>query len=500
MLALSWTPPVTGGILEPAIAPVPTIPADGNWLRNGDFEGSFDYRHDPYTGLWAGELEMGDGWDLWYDNDQSCPPYEPDCSNPDSYNRRPEYKRETDTQRVRSGDNAQKLFTTYGTHTAGFYQNTRVPPESWVRFSIWVWVWSSDENDSEFSFSPGEYGVQVGIDPSGGTDWRSADIQWSVPITRPDQWLHLTVDAYTASGQVSVWTGGAQLWPVHHNDSYWDDAILEVLPKAPAATATPSPTATPYHTPEATPEGYEPRSCAFWRASWQDTFDGTSLSDWGQDPGGGAISSDGGLLLLESGTEASRSTSLAWSQHEWPSSGDLRLSFRFAFPRATGYGVSIGLGSEPYDGQRVLSGGTPPWGVDNILRIQQHVEPGGDEFSISLLDGDPMWSGAGQDSNWHTVLFELRENTYLLWVDGEWAGSGVSYWRPQSLYLGNPTIVVDRGIWTEVALDDITLEICHPGLALPLVLREAVAPAPTVPPAPARGPLPSIGKPQRKSR
>ena len=77
--------------------------------------------------------------------------------------------------------------------------------------------------------------MTVGIDPTGGTDWRSGDIIWRNAITRHDQWVYLELEAYTSSGEISVWTRGSQVWPVKHNDSYWDDAQLEVLARSPAA-------------------------------------------------------------------------------------------------------------------------------------------------------------------------------------------------------------------------------------------------------------------------
>jgi hypothetical protein len=451
--------------------------------------GAFGYRHDPYSGDWAGELELPTGWELWYDNQQLCPPRDPGC-NPLSYNRRPEYKQEVGTVRVHSGEKAVKLFTTYGTHTAGFYQQVSVPPGSWVRFSIWLWAWSSNRSIPDYSFYPGKYGASVGIDPQGGTDWRSADIQWSVPITQHDQWVQLTLETYSASGELSVWTRGAPLWPVHHNDSYWDDALLQVLADAPAATATPTPTATPYPTPGATPTGQAPGRCDLARPIWHDDLGGP-LANWGIDAGEGSIDTNSGWLLVHSGQSVARSTGLARSEHAWPTSGNFRLSFRFAFPQVTGYGVAIGVGSEPQQGQRILAGEPMPWGMDNILQIQQHAVSGPEAFTIRLLDGEPVWSHTSPDTSWHTLRLELHGLTYHLWVDGESLGERVSHWRPNSLYLGSPLVLPDRGVWTDVALDDLTLESCSLRLVLPLIQRHALSEAATLAaPAVANTPMP----------
>ncbi|NLG51903.1 MAG: hypothetical protein GX552_17495 [Chloroflexi bacterium] len=474
------------GHLSTATASTPpwlVVDQPANLLANPDFEGDFPARHDPYTGVWAGELGVAEEWDLWYVNDHSCPPYDPGC-DPLSYNRRPEYKGEEGTFRVASGKKSQKFFTSNGTHQAGFFQTVEVPPNSWVRFSIWVMAWSSDEDVPEHSFKDGDYALSIGIDPTGGTDWRSEHIIWGPETTRHDEWVHLTLDAYTESGQVSVWTRGAPVWPVKHNDSYWDDASLIVLSSQPQPTPTDTPTSTPYPTPEPTPDGYEPPACDEWRTVWADAFDQPALTSWGQDPAAGRVAVESGAMWLRNGASAYKAFPLAWSEHLWPG-GDLRLSFRFAYDNLTGYGSTIGVGSQSYDGERSLAGSPDPYGIEDILSIH-HRES---SFYIRLL-GKTVWTGTPGDESWHSVQLELRESTYILTVDGTEVGRGVSYWRPRSLYVGNPVITWIWGKWSEVALDDVQLEQCGGShLHLPLVMREHLMPEPspetTIPPAPA---------------
>lgn len=475
-----------------------------NLLANPGFEGAFTGRHDPYTGIWANELSVAEDWELWYDNSEGCPVYDPGC-NEDWYNRRPEYKAEEDTSRVRSGDKGQKFFTTYGAHTAGFYQSVGVPADSWVRFSIWVWAWSSQKDIPEYSFQPGDYRLSVGIDPTGGTDWQSQDILWSEPIVQHDAWVQLQIDAYTEADQVSVWTRGAPLWAVKHNDSYWDDGELIVLDKPPAPTPTPSPTSTPYPTPDPTPTGYEPAPCWQWDTVWKDDFTGAELVDWGQDPAEGSIDTKSGALWLRNGPSDHETFPLVWSEHPWPDRDDLRLSFRFAYENITAYGSTIGVGSAPYDGERILDDAGGGAGLEKIRRILDdpvllddpeetesleeilqllegleklestedilriHHREG--EYSVQLL-GRTVWQGTPGDQEWHHLALELAGTTYTVSVDGEEVGQGVSYWRPHSLYLGNPVIVWNEGRWSEVAIDDVHLQLCEARtLCLPLIMR-----------------------------
>jgi hypothetical protein len=478
------------------------LAGDNGYLENGDFEGSFSTRLDPYAGTWAGELEVADGWELWYDNNQVCPPYDPGCDT-DSYNRRPEYKPEPATGRVHGGQRAQKFFTTYGTHTAGLYQSVSVPAGSWVRFSVWVWAWSSQKDVKDHSFQPGDYAMTVGIGPQGGTDWRAEEIVWRSALTLHDQWVYLEMDAYTESGEISVWTKGSQIWPVKHNDSYWDDARLVVLPAPPEPTPTETPTRTPQITPEATPDGYQPPLCSLsWSRLWEDAFEQSSLVGWGRDPAKGTIAAEDGALRLRNGARVWEAFPVAWLERIWPTKGDLRFSFRFAYSNHTGYGSTIGIGSEPYHGERMLAGAPSRvgkmWGLtlldmlggralttapstaetENILSVSHRsTAPNVGEFRINLM-GTTVWTGTPGDSSWHSVQLELRENTYILHVDGAEVGRAVSYWRPQSFFVGNPVIVWIQSFWTEVALDDVTLEQCCSRTLLPILLRGHAFPQP----------------------
>jgi len=198
-----------------------------NLLVNPGFEDGYSEREDPYA-PWEGpkgELRVANGWELWYDN----------VPGQGGYNHRPYYEPEdgyvhTDPLRVRSGQYAQKMSNSDATHTAGLYQRTRVPMGSQVQFSIWVMVWSSLHDDPHQSKDDGNYWLSVGIDPYGNTDPFSDQIIWSDKIEHYDEHVLLLVTAVAQADHVTVFTKGAPDWPVHHNDSYWDDACLVVNP------------------------------------------------------------------------------------------------------------------------------------------------------------------------------------------------------------------------------------------------------------------------------
>jgi hypothetical protein len=93
-----------------------------------------------------------------------------------------------------------------------------VPANSTVRLTAWAVSWSSDYDDPSVS-DGGKYSLSVGIDPTGGTDWRSPDIVWSPASGTMDQWVQLAVEAQAQGGNVSAYLRGDADWPLKHNDA-----------------------------------------------------------------------------------------------------------------------------------------------------------------------------------------------------------------------------------------------------------------------------------------
>lgn len=176
---------------------------------------------------------------------------------------------EEGTYRVHHGRYAQKFFSGYSTHHAGFYQRIPVVPGQKVTFSIWVQIATGQETPIEWGLpvsdleQPGNYKVWAGIDPYGGTPggfgaFPPASTVWSPSVidreTRAytaeghayDAWVQLTVSAIAQSNYVTVYTRGNPEFPVKNNSSFWDDACV-------VASAPPPPTAAPTNTPTDTP-------------------------------------------------------------------------------------------------------------------------------------------------------------------------------------------------------------------------------------------------------
>lgn len=231
---------VTAGLW--AIGPRPEAQEPTNLLTNPGFEDGFYYADN------APEMHIANGWKPWWIEGSRE-------ETSKGYLHRPEYKGEDSRlygyRRVRNGRYAQKFFTTYSTHHAGFFQRATAPQGSQVTFCIWVQVWSSSGIDPNRSEQPGNIWVSVGIDPLGRSDPYYPEVIWSEPVMEYDQWLHLCVSGPVLSNGVTVWTRSVVEWRVLHNDAYWEDATLVV--SQPPPTATPIPTATPTVSPTPPP-------------------------------------------------------------------------------------------------------------------------------------------------------------------------------------------------------------------------------------------------------
>ncbi|MFP3896727.1 MAG: SdrD B-like domain-containing protein [Anaerolineales bacterium] len=194
------------------------------------------------------EVSVANGWHPFW---QEGPRQE------EGLNHRPEFKPEDAARfgyrRVREGNWAQKMFTTYATHHAGVLQQINVPRGSVVSLSAWGQAWSSERDNPDES-RDGKYYLSVGIDPTGGTNFTSENIVWSERNTTLDQWVQLTVQAQAQADTVTVFLRGDAEWPVKHNDAYFDEVCVTYVAPTPPPTPTPlPPTDTPVPTDTPTP-------------------------------------------------------------------------------------------------------------------------------------------------------------------------------------------------------------------------------------------------------
>ena len=216
--------------------PTPT-PTPENLLKNGGFEGAFTRQWNVANDIWVNG-RVAEGWMAWWRD-----PGEPDseypgrCPQDDAACQPwhdPEY-RETrgipyTPPRIRSGDNSQMYFTSFGLHEGGVYQRAVGVPKGWrVTFTIWARAWSNDTEDTAESSGQPSLNVQAGIDPTGGIDPWGSTVIWSQASDTLDAWVENSVSALAQSDAVTVFFRSRPDRALKHVDVVVDDAQLILI-------------------------------------------------------------------------------------------------------------------------------------------------------------------------------------------------------------------------------------------------------------------------------
>ncbi|MFW5708759.1 MAG: LysM peptidoglycan-binding domain-containing protein [Chloroflexota bacterium] len=215
-----------------------------NLLTNPGFESPFVNQGGDPVRL------VAQGWEPWHIERQN------DGTEPAWQNRQPVYEPAApDETRVRSGDNAQLYYNdTWWAHDGGVYQRvTDIDPGTELRFSVYAYVWSSTFDDREVSEEDGDVTVEVGIDPTGGTDPTSNNIVWSFAVEQYDAYRQYSIIAASADDAVTVWVRSRVGFPVQNTYIYLDDAVLAETVSTVIETDTPAPTETEAPEPTNTP-------------------------------------------------------------------------------------------------------------------------------------------------------------------------------------------------------------------------------------------------------
>ncbi len=235
-----------------SVTPTPGLAtARANLLHNGDFEGDSARQWSATNDEWVNG-RVAEGWTAWWrkptpsdgEYPGACPEDEAACL---AWHR-PEY-RETrsipyDPPRVRTGDNSQMVFTSFGVYEGGLYQTVSGVPRGWsVRFSIWAKAWSSDSEDTAESAGQPSMGMRAGIDPTGGTDPWSDAVVWSKEIDSFDEFGEYGVSAAAQADRVTVFFRSRPERALKHVDVMLDDAELMLIgppPPTPVVIRSPN--------------------------------------------------------------------------------------------------------------------------------------------------------------------------------------------------------------------------------------------------------------------
>jgi len=207
---------VAGMEIAPTIAV--SVQQYGNLLQNPSFEGSL-------SGDWQ--------WQFWYyeamvmkDDNKKEPDLDRSFFAPVFLPSESKWDQESNGAVGTAGAVSNQAWTK---SRGGFYQTVDIAPGTCVRFSVWVNEFCQTDDGSICPVL-----LRAGIDPNGGTNWASNNVQWVQTTISDRAYAHLTLLPVSVGqgGKVTVFTWGEPFYPAHYNAAYFDEASLVVMANA----------------------------------------------------------------------------------------------------------------------------------------------------------------------------------------------------------------------------------------------------------------------------
>jgi len=204
-----------------------------NLLSNPDFENNY-VAHDE-----AGDIKVAPEWTPWYvegDADEQA----------DGYGRVPSYywsSEGTDPGGVRTGELAQYFKFSWGTGAGGIYQVVDVPKNSKLRLSVYGRSFTCHPAEAEgpcVERDDAWVGMQIGIDPEGGTDFYADSVVFTDGIVGTgNEWQEFVLEANgTDSDEATVFIMFHPDFPRQETKVWWDDSELVVIGEAEAGSSS----------------------------------------------------------------------------------------------------------------------------------------------------------------------------------------------------------------------------------------------------------------------
>lgn len=226
-----------------------------NLLRNPGFEG--EYRaHNA-----VGSIKVAPNWEPWFVEGNAD-------EQANGYGRIAEFFTVTNEffpGHVLDGQFAQGMKNDFGTGANGILQQVTVPANAHLRFSVMGRGYSCQPPEGGGcplfdSLNPSYLGMQIGIDPTGGTNFFADPVVFTPGTNAYDRFEEFVVEADARGTQVTVFIMFHPAFPVRSNRVIWDSASLTATSgsgssvSAPESEVTTPPTPTPTPTPQAVAE------------------------------------------------------------------------------------------------------------------------------------------------------------------------------------------------------------------------------------------------------
>ncbi|MEM7801226.1 MAG: hypothetical protein AAF633_18685 [Chloroflexota bacterium] len=129
-----------------------------------------------------------------------------------------------------------RVQTPFGTHVGGLYQQIPVVTGEKYDFSIQVQAWSSESEGESRARNPADIKLQIGVDPTGGTDGESPLIKWSKSVQAISKWRTLRMAVSSQHAIITLFVRSMPDMPKRHQAVYWKDASLSPVGRYKRAT------------------------------------------------------------------------------------------------------------------------------------------------------------------------------------------------------------------------------------------------------------------------
>lgn len=185
------------------------------------FASSFEEGFYDYNGI--SELTCPNGWTpVWTKTQGKGLMHRPEFDMKDKQKGQPE---------VRTGRYAANFFTTYATHDAALYRRFRVGVGRGIRASVWCMGVTHDPLGID-----GGHGMQIGIDPTGGTDHTAPTViygdWWSSYMKdqgwKERLWKQVSTEAVSQADEITIFLRARCDYKAEINASHWDDFEIEI--------------------------------------------------------------------------------------------------------------------------------------------------------------------------------------------------------------------------------------------------------------------------------
>ncbi len=183
--------------------------ADINILQNGELNTQFE----PYRNDESKKIPLG--WAPWW-----IPPSQKNGA-PSWQNHIPVFE-----SHFVSGDLTTRISTPFATHTAGLLQQVPAVEGEQYELSIEAQAWSSESEELGVIHDASDVNLQVGIDPTGGTDAQSPIIIWSKIAQPVGKWQTMRIVATAQTSILTVFIRSAPHLPKRQQSTFWRNAFL----------------------------------------------------------------------------------------------------------------------------------------------------------------------------------------------------------------------------------------------------------------------------------